>query len=97
MAKKYEGSILLTDLIGTASNAVINLLESSGRNIIGGAIDTKVKADKLNHVHEIANINYTRPETIADALNNVDRLFLGIPRSVEMVDISSTALTKLAK
>lgn len=89
MAKKYERTILLTDPTGTVSNAVINRLASSGRNIIRGAVDTKVKVDKLNHVHEIANIDYTRPETIADALNNIDRLFLRIPPSVEMVDISS--------
>jgi uncharacterized protein YbjT (DUF2867 family) len=89
MAKKYERTILLTDPTGTVSNAVINRLDSSGRNIIRGAVDTKVKVDKLNHVHEIANIDYTRPETIADTLNNIDRLFLRIPPSVEMVDISS--------
>jgi uncharacterized protein YbjT (DUF2867 family) len=89
MAKKYERTILLTDPTGTVGNAVINRLASSGRNIIRGAVDTKVKVDKLNHVHEIANIDYTRPETIADALNNIDRLFLRIPPSVEMVDISS--------
>lgn len=89
MAKKYERTILLTDPTGTVSNAVINRLASSGRNIIRGAVDTKVKVDKLNHVHEIAKIDYTRPETIADALNNIDRLFLRIPPSVEMVDISS--------
>ena len=87
MAKKYERTILLTDPTGTISNAVINRLASSGRNIIRGVVDTKVKVD--NTVHEIANINYTRPETIADALNNIDRLFLRIPPSVEMVDISS--------
>ena len=62
--KKYERTILLTDPTGTVSNAVINRLASSGGNIIKGAVDTKVKVDKLNHVHEIANINYTRPETI---------------------------------
>jgi uncharacterized protein YbjT (DUF2867 family) len=89
MAKKYERTILLTDPTGTVSNAIINRLASSGRNIIRGAVDTKVKVDKLKHVHEIANIDYTRPETIADALNNIDRLFLRIPPSVEMVDISS--------
>lgn len=89
MTKEYRRTILLTDPTGTVSNAVINRIASSGQNIIRGAVDTKVKVDKLNHVHEIANINYTRPETIVDALNNIDRLFLRIPPSVEMVDISS--------
>jgi uncharacterized protein YbjT (DUF2867 family) len=87
MNKKSEERILLIDPTGTVSNAVINRLASSGGNIIKGAVDTKVKVDKLNHVHEIANINYTRPETIADALNNIDRR---IPPSVEMVDIYSS-------
>lgn len=87
MNKKSEERILLTDPTGTVSNAVLNQLASSGGNIIKGAVDTKVKVDKLNHVHEIANINYTRPETIADALNNIDRR---IPPSVEMVDIYSS-------
>ena len=89
MAKKYERTILLTDPTGTVSNAVINRLASSGRNIIRGAVDTKENVEKLKHAHEIANIEYTRPETIAGALHNVDRLFLRIPPSVEMVDISS--------
>jgi uncharacterized protein YbjT (DUF2867 family) len=97
MAKKYERTILLTDPTGTVSNAVINRLASSGRNIIRGAVDTKVKVDKLKHVHEIANIDYTRPETIADALNNIDRLFLRIPPSVEMVDISSCFIEEAKK
>jgi uncharacterized protein YbjT (DUF2867 family) len=90
MAKKNERTILLTDPTGTVSNAVIKRLASSGQNIIRGAVDTKVKVDKLKHVHEIVNIDYTIPETIADALSNVERLFLRIPPSVEMVDISSS-------
>lgn len=88
MTKKYEGTILLTDPTGTVGNAVVKQLASSGQNIIRVAVDTKDKVDKVKHAHEIANIDYTRPETIATALNNVDRLFLRIPPSVEMVDIS---------
>jgi uncharacterized protein YbjT (DUF2867 family) len=91
MTRNYESTILLTDPTGTVSNAVVKqLASSSGQNIIRGAVDTKDKVDKLKHVHEIVNIDYTRPETIASALNNVDRLFLRIPPSVEMVDISSS-------
>jgi uncharacterized protein YbjT (DUF2867 family) len=89
MAKKYERTILLTDPTGTVGNAVIKRFATLGQNIIRVAVDTKVKVDKLNHVHEIAIIDNTRPETIADALINVDTLFLRIPPSVEMVDISS--------
>jgi uncharacterized protein YbjT (DUF2867 family) len=52
---------------------------------------------KLKHADEIVNIDYTRPETITSALNNVDRLFLRIPPSVEMVDISSSFIGEAKK
>jgi uncharacterized protein YbjT (DUF2867 family) len=89
MAKKYERTILLTDPTGTVGNAVIKRFATLGQNIIRVAVDTKVKVAKIRHADEIAIIDNTRPETIADALINVDTLFLRIPPSVEMVDISS--------
>jgi uncharacterized protein YbjT (DUF2867 family) len=99
MTKSYESTILLTDPTGTVGNAVIKQLAASDQTnqIIRAAVDTKNKADKIKHAHEIANIDYTRPETIADALNNVDRLFLRIPPSVEMVDISSSIIEEAKK
>ena len=90
-------TILLTDPTGPVSNVAINRLTSSGLNITRKAIDAKVKVDKLSHVHEFANINYTGRETIADTSNNIDRLFLRGPPSVETVDISSNILAKPAK
>jgi uncharacterized protein YbjT (DUF2867 family) len=96
MNKNYENTILLTDPTGTVGNAVVKQLASSGQNIIRVAVDTKNKVDKLKYAHEIANIDYTRPETIADALNNVDRL-LRIPPSVEMIDISSSFIEEAKK
>jgi uncharacterized protein YbjT (DUF2867 family) len=100
MTKNHERTILITDPTGTVGNAVIKLLASSSdqtNQIIRVAVDTKNKVDKLKHAHEIANIDYTRPETFADALNNVDRLFLRIPPSVEMVDISSSFIKEAKK
>jgi uncharacterized protein YbjT (DUF2867 family) len=97
MTKSYESTILLTDPTGTVGNAVVKQLASSDQNIIRVAVDTKNKVDKIKYAHEIANIDYTRPETIADALSNVDRLFLRIPPSVEMVDISSSFIEEAKK
>jgi hypothetical protein len=97
MVKKYEMTILLTDPTGNVGNAVINRLASSGRNIIRKAIDGKGKVDKLSHVYEIANINYNIRETIADTLNDIDRISLRSPPSVETVDISSNILAMSAK
>jgi uncharacterized protein YbjT (DUF2867 family) len=97
MTKSYESTILLTDPTGTVGNAVVKQLASSDQNIIRVVVDTKNKVDKIKYAHEIANIDYTRPETIADALSNVDRLFLRIPPSVEMVDISSSFIEEAKK
>jgi uncharacterized protein YbjT (DUF2867 family) len=97
MAKKNERTILLTDPTGTVGNAVIKRLASSGQNIIRVAVDTKNKVDKLKHVHEIVKIDYSKPETITHALNNVDRLFLRIPPFVEMVDISYNFIKEAKK
>jgi saccharopine dehydrogenase-like NADP-dependent oxidoreductase len=97
MTRNYERTILLTDPTGTVSNAVIKQLASSDQNIIRAAVDTKNKVDKIKYAHEIVNIDYARPETIADALNNVDMLFLRIPPSVEMVDISSSFIEEAKK
>jgi uncharacterized protein YbjT (DUF2867 family) len=97
MTNNHERTILLTDPTGTVGNAVVKQLASSGQNIIRVAVDTKDKVDKLRYADEIANIDYTRPETIDAALNNVNRLFLRIPPSVEMVDISSSLIGEAKK
>jgi uncharacterized protein YbjT (DUF2867 family) len=98
MTKKYERTILLTDPTGTVGNAVVKqLASSSDQNIIRVAVDTKNKVDKLKYAHEIANIDYTRPESIAGALNKVDKLFLRSLPSFDMVDISSSFIKEAKK
>jgi uncharacterized protein YbjT (DUF2867 family) len=96
MAKKYE-TILLTDPTGTVGNAVIKRLASLGQNIIRVAVDTKYKVSKVKHADEIAIIDNTKPESIADALNDVDRLFLRIPPTVDMVPVSSNFIKEAKK
>lgn len=97
MTRKNGSTILLTDPTGTVGNAVVTRLASSNQNIIRVAVDTKDKAGKIKHADEIVDIDYTRPETIAEAMDNVDRLFLRIPPSDEMVDISSNFVEKAKK
>ena len=96
MAKKYE-TILLTDPTGTVGNAVIKRLASLGQNIIRVAVDIKNNVSKIKHADEIAIIDNTKPETIANALNNVDRLFLRIPPTIDMVTISSNVIKEAKK
>jgi uncharacterized protein YbjT (DUF2867 family) len=88
MTKKYERTILLTDPTGTVGNSVLKRLASAGQNIIKVAVDAINKVNRLKYAHETINIDCTKRDTIADALHNVDRLFLRIPPSPDMVDIS---------
>jgi uncharacterized protein YbjT (DUF2867 family) len=88
MTEKYDRTILLTDPTGTVGNSVLKSLASSGQDTIRVAVDMRNKVEKLKYAHEVLNIDYTRPETIADALSNVDKLFLRVPPSIDMVDIS---------
>ena len=97
MAKKYERTILLTDPTGTVGNAVIKRLASLGQNIIRVAVDIKNKVAKIRYADEIAIIDNTRTETIADALNNVNTLFLRIPPAVDMVNVSSNFIREAKK
>src|SRR5215469_7809434 len=91
MSKKDGSKILVTGATGTVGSELVRQLVNSGQNIIKATVHSKDKADKLKHdkTLEIVNIDYDKPETIAYALNNVDKLFLLTPPSVEMVDISS--------
>jgi uncharacterized protein YbjT (DUF2867 family) len=72
---------------------------SSGYNVIRAAIHSQNKADRFrqdNEAVEIVNMDYNKPETIADALNHVNKLFLLTLPSPNMADISS-GLVKEAK
>ncbi len=71
---------------------------SSGYNIIRAAVHSQNKADRFRQYRgvEIVNMDYNKPETIADALNHVNKLFLLTLPSPNMADISSS-LVKEAK
>jgi uncharacterized protein YbjT (DUF2867 family) len=102
MAKNDEKTILVTSATGTVGSEVVKQLvsspSSSGYNIIRAAVHSQNKADRFRQYRgvEIVNMDYNKPETIADALNHVDKLFLLTLPSPNMADISSS-LVKEAK
>ena len=76
-------TILVTGATGTVVSEVVKQLvsSSSDRNeiIIKAAIHSENKADNIKQYNksvQIVKLDYNKPETIADALNQVDRLFL---------------------
>jgi uncharacterized protein YbjT (DUF2867 family) len=102
MAKNDEKTILVTGATGTVGSEVVKQLvsspSSSGYNIIRAAVHSQNKADRFRQYRgvEIVNMDYNKPETIADALNHVNKLFLLTLPSHNMADISS-GLVKEAK
>ena len=102
MIRHGERTILVTGATGTVGSEVVKQLTSSGQrgqSVIRAAVHTQNKADKFksdNKTVEIVNIDYNKPETIADALDHVDTLFLVTLPAPNMANISSS-LVKEAK
>src|SRR6266508_6300648 len=100
IAKNDERTILVTGATGTVGSEVVKQLVSlpSRYYNIRAAVHSQNKADRFRQYREveIINMDYNKPETIADALNHVDKLFLLTLPSPNMADISSS-LVKEAK
>ena len=74
-------TILVTGATGTVGSEVVKQLVSSSDNnniIIRAAIHSQNKADNFKQYKTVQTVNmdYNKPQTIADALNHVDKLFL---------------------
>ena len=98
-----EKTILVTGATGTVGSEVVKQLtsiSSSSGHKIRAAVHSKNKADKLkqfdNKRVEIVELDYTKPETVADALNKVDKLYLQTLPVPDVTDICSN-LVKEAK
>ncbi len=95
-------TILVTGATGTVGSEVVKQLASSdqrGQSVIRAAIHSQNKADKFksdNKTVEIVNFDYNKPDTIADALDHIDTLFLVTLPTPNMANISSS-LVKEAK
>ncbi|HET7391920.1 MAG TPA: NmrA family NAD(P)-binding protein [Nitrososphaeraceae archaeon] len=105
MNNNREKTILVTGSTGTVGSEVVKLLasisSSSGDNIgIRAAVHSQNKADPLkqfdNKGVEIVGLDYTKPETVANALTKVDKLFLQTSPAPGIIDITSN-LVKEAK
>src|SRR3954449_1323759 len=82
--KNNETAILVTGATGTVGSEVVKRLTSPSSSLSSGsrvraALHSKDKADKLrneNKTIEIVDVDYNKPETIVDALNGMNKLFL---------------------
>ena len=99
-----EKTILVTGATGTVGSEVVKQLTSispsSSGHKIRAAVHSKNKPDKLkqfdNKRVEIVELDYAKPETVADALSKVDNLYLQTLPIPDVTDICSN-LVKEAK
>jgi uncharacterized protein YbjT (DUF2867 family) len=102
--KNNETTILVTGASGTVGSEVVKQLTSPSSlysdSRIRAAIHSKNKADKLrdeNKIVEIVNMDYDKQETIVDALNGVDKLFLLTLPTPNMTEIASSLIKEAKK
>ncbi len=95
-------TILVIGATGTVGSEVVKQLASSGhrgQSVIKAGVHSQNKADKFksdNKTVEIVNFDYNKPDTIADALDHIDTLFLVTLPTPNKANISSS-LVKEAK
>jgi uncharacterized protein YbjT (DUF2867 family) len=91
-------TILVTGASGTVGSEVINQLSSAttDANIRAAAhsIESIKKVIKSESV-ELIQIDYNKPDTLKDALKDVDRVFLLTPFQSDMVELSSKFLKEI--
>jgi uncharacterized protein YbjT (DUF2867 family) len=99
-------TILVIGATGTVGSEVVKQLASSSSSdqnvIIKAAVHSQDKADKFkqynnNKIVQIVNMDYNKPETIVDALNQVDKLFLLTLPTPNMTDIYSNLVKEMRK
>jgi uncharacterized protein YbjT (DUF2867 family) len=95
MNNQEKTTILVTGTTGTVGSEVVKQLalisSSSSGHKIRAAVHSKNKADKLKQFDdkrvEIVELDYTKPETVSDALNKVDKLYLQTLPVPDVTDI----------
>lgn len=84
-------TILVTGGDGNIGSEVINQLKRDDLRIVGGvrSIGKKKDVGKRLDYHDLVEIEYDNPETVAEALKGVDKLFLLTPTHPKMIDFTS--------
>lgn len=101
MNNRKEKTILVTGATGTVGSEVVKQLaaiSSSSGHKIRAAVHSKNKTGQLGDKRvEIVDLDYTKPETVAYALNSVDKIFLQTLPTPNVTDISSNLVNEAKK
>jgi uncharacterized protein YbjT (DUF2867 family) len=104
MKNHQEKTILVTGATGTVGSEVVKQLaaisSTSGYNI-RTAVHSKNKSDHLRQPEskgvKIVELDYSKPDTVASALNNVDEVFLQTLPTPNVADICSNLISEAKK
>jgi uncharacterized protein YbjT (DUF2867 family) len=104
MKNHQEKTILVTGATGTVGSEVVKQLAAissySGYNV-RAAVHSKNKSNQLRQLEsegvEFVDLDYTKHETVAHALNNVDKIFLQTLPTPNVADISSNIIKEAKK
>jgi uncharacterized protein YbjT (DUF2867 family) len=96
--REEKETILVTSATGTVGSEVINQLSSATDVNIKAAVHSvenvkRVKGDKT----EVVLINYNKPETLTEALNDVDKIFLLTPDVPNAPELASNLVIEAKK
>jgi uncharacterized protein YbjT (DUF2867 family) len=101
MNNHKEKTILVTGATGTVGSEVVKQLaaiSSSSGHKIRAAVHSKNTTGQLGDKRvEIVDLDYTKPETVAYALNSVDKIFLQTLPTPNVTDISSNLVNEAKK
>jgi uncharacterized protein YbjT (DUF2867 family) len=104
MKNRQEKTILVTGSTGTVGSEVVKQLaaiSSSSGYSVRAAVHSKNRSDQLRQLEsegvEIVDLDYTKQETVAHALNNVDKIFLQTLPTPNAADICSNMINEAKK
>ena len=87
-------TILVTGSTGTVGSEVVKQLSSAGQKVRAAVRSTS--SDKLKGV-ELVEMDYNKPETLATAFKDADKLFLLTPNSSKAAEFASNLVTEAKK
>ncbi len=98
-------TVLVTGATGTVGSEVVKQIVSTSSSdhnniVIRADLHSQDKANKFKHYDKTVstvNMDYNNPVTIADALNEVDKIFILTLPSPKMTDIYSNLVKEIRK
>jgi uncharacterized protein YbjT (DUF2867 family) len=91
-------TILVTGATSMVGREVVKLLSSTTRNVnikaAGRSVENVKRAINSDRVKPV-QIDYYKPETLREAVNDVDRVFIVTPFQSDMVELTSNLLREI--